>query len=70
LKITVDVKPNSKTDSIKKLGEFHYLVTLKAPAQKGKANLALMKLLKKYFKKDVRLIHGSSSRRKIFVLIE
>jgi uncharacterized protein (TIGR00251 family) len=69
-RIIVDVKPNSKSESVEKIYENHYLVKVKEPAKKGKANLAVRKLLCSYLGKEAVLIGGSSSRRKFFIIIE
>ena len=68
--ITVDVKPGQREESVEILGEDHFLVSVKAPASKGKANKAVIKLLKKYFDKQVFLVSGNTSSRKIFEVEE
>ena len=68
--IIVDVKTNSNSIFIEKLDENHYLVRVKAPAKKGKANMAVLKLLKNYFKNEVKLLRGSTSSRKYFLVEE
>lgn len=40
-------------------------VFLKSSPKKNKANFELIKFLKKYFKKNIRIISGLSSRRKV-----
>ena len=62
--ITVDVKSNSRVNRIEKLSEHHYLVSVKVPAIKNKANKAVLKLLKDYFGLQVYLVAGHSSNRK------
>lgn len=63
--IQVKVYPNSgKEEIIKENGEF-YKVFLKKPAQDNKANIELLKLLKKHFKNEVKIIKGLKSRNKI-----
>lgn len=42
-----------------------YKIYLKKQAVDGKANLELLKFLKKEFKKDIRIIKGSKSCNKI-----
>ena len=42
-----------------------YLVHLKSPAENNKANIELLKMLKKYFGKDVKIKSGFASRNKI-----
>jgi uncharacterized protein (TIGR00251 family) len=70
IRIIIDVKPNSNSESVEKIYENHYLVKVKAPAKKGKANLAVTKLLNSYFGKKVILVGGWSSRRKYFIILE
>lgn len=45
--IKVKVKPSSKYQSLEKISENVYIAHLKAPPEKGKANLELIKLLSK-----------------------
>ena len=40
-------------------------ISVKAPPENNKANLAVIKLLKKHFKKPVYLISGATSRNKV-----
>jgi uncharacterized protein (TIGR00251 family) len=68
--ITVDVKAGQREESIEKLDEDHYVVSVKAPASKGKANKAVIKLLKKQLDKQVFLVSGHTSSRKIFEIEE
>ncbi len=64
MKIKIKVKPNSgKQEIIKK--DNLYLVKLKSVAKENKANLELIKVLKKYFKQDVEIKSGFTSRNKI-----
>ena len=43
--ITVDVKAGANIDSVEETGENRYMVHVKAPPTKGKANKAIIKLL-------------------------
>lgn len=67
---TVDVKPNQREENVVRIDENHLLVYVQAPAIKGKANKAVIKLLKKYFGKQVFLVSGHTSSRKIFMIEE
>lgn len=69
MKIRIKVKTNSKEQNIEKIEDF-YFVKLKSYAEEGKANLELIKLLKKYFKKKVKIKSGFTSRNKIIEVIE
>jgi len=64
MNINIKVKPNSGEQSIEKK-ENLYLVKLKSSPENNKANLELVKLLKKYFKKNVKIKSGFTSRNKI-----
>ena len=70
MRIIVDVKPKAKKDSVEAFSEDHFLVHVRAPASKGRANVAVTKLLKKQLGKPVSLISGHTSSRKIFVVEE
>lgn len=65
MKLKVKVKPNSSKEEIVRINEKEYLVYLKKPAQEGKANLELLKLLKKHFKQPAKIKSGFNSREKI-----
>jgi uncharacterized protein (TIGR00251 family) len=65
MRLLVSVKTQSNKDSIMKVGEGEYLVTLKAPARKGKANAALVKLLSKHFGRHVKIMRGLTSKYKV-----
>lgn len=68
--ITVDVKPGKRVEAIEEIDKKHFLVHVKEPANKGKANKAVIKLLKYYFNKEVKLISGHTSSRKILEVEE
>ena len=65
MKIKIKVHPSSSKEKIIKINEEEFEIWIKEPAKKNKANIILIKLLKKYFKKDVRLISGFKSKNKI-----
>lgn len=67
--IKVKVKPNSKKQAITKISEKEYRVFLKSQAKEGKANVELLKLLKKYLNKSVRIKTGSNSRNKLVEIL-
>lgn len=71
--IKVRVRPNSGTQSVEKVklpgfseeeGQI-YFVKLKSHPEEGKANLELIKILQKYFGKEVRIKSGFRSRNKL-----
>ena len=44
----VQVKPNAKQNSVKKIEANHFAVSVKQPAQEGKANQAVIELMAEY----------------------
>jgi uncharacterized protein len=69
VKITVLVKPGSKHKEGVEEKDGVYVVYVKAPAVDGKANEAAVAVLAEHFsttKANVCLVHGATSRKKIF----
>ena len=64
MKLKIKVKPNSGEQSVEKKGD-EFIVKLKSAPENNKANLELVKVLKKYFGKEVKIKSGFTSRRKI-----
>lgn len=67
--IFVKAKPNAKKESIEKIDDTHFLLSVKEPAKEGRANEAVVKILAEYFDVPVSRIHlvsGFSSRQKKF----
>ena len=67
--IKIKVKPNSGKQSIEKKGEI-YLINVKPPAENNKANIGVIKMLERYFKKSVKIKSGLTSRNKIIEIIK
>ncbi|HAG92358.1 MAG TPA: hypothetical protein DCL41_10820 [Bdellovibrionales bacterium] len=68
-KVKVQVKPNSKHESVELGPSGEYLVRVNAPPVEGKANERVQALLAKHFgvaKSRVRLKTGGKSKLKIF----
>jgi uncharacterized protein (TIGR00251 family) len=70
LRITVEVKAESREDGVEMLEGGRYLVKVKEPRQKGKANQAVLKLLKKHFGKQAILVSGAKSSTKIIEILK
>lgn len=68
--INVKVKTSSGRQEIEKISDNDYKVFLKSPPEDGKANGELLRLLKKEFKKDVKIKSGKTSRNKIIEIID
>ena len=69
MKLKIKVQPNSGRQEIIQLSEDEYKVFLKKSPEDNKANLELIKLLKKHFKSDVKIIKGHTSKNKIIEVI-
>ena len=70
-RISVIVKPNSKSVAITQISANEFRATVREPARAGKANLALIDLLARHFrlpKSNITLVRGQASRRKIIDL--
>ena len=70
MKISVHLKPNSRHHEEGVVGDDGVLtIYTKAPAIEGRANLAAVKLLAKYFSvapSKVKLVRGAASKYKVF----
>ena len=65
MRIKVRLHPDSSQEKIIKLEPGFYVVWIKDPAFDNKANDALVKLLKNYFGKNVKIVHGFKTRLKL-----
>ncbi|MBU2615969.1 MAG: DUF167 domain-containing protein [Nanoarchaeota archaeon] len=66
--ISVKVKPHSgRQEVVKEAGG--YVVFLKSVPEGGKANVELLRLLKKHFKKEVKIKSGMSGRKKLLEVL-
>jgi uncharacterized protein len=66
--ISVTVKPNTKSAAVTKLTDIDYRVTIRAPAEDGKANRALIELLADYLhvpKSAITIVRGQFARKKL-----
>ena len=72
MKINVKAKPNSKQEKVEKVDEQNYIVFVKEPPEKGKANNAIKNVLAVYFKtgsSNIKIISGYTSRNKIIEIL-
>ena len=67
--IKVKVKPSSGKQSIEKKEGF-YLINVKSKPENNKANIEVIKLLERYFKKPVKIKSGLTSRNKVIEIID
>ena len=68
MKIFIKAKPNSKFEKIEKISETEYIVAVREPPIKGRANEAIKKGLAEYFKvslSHVIIVAGHTAKNKI-----
>lgn len=69
LRIKIKLHPNSSQEKVKEIEkDKSYEVWIKEKPIDGKANEKLIRVLKKHFKKDIEIVSGFSSRKKIIEL--
>jgi hypothetical protein len=67
MNIFIHAKPGSKEEGIERIDETHYIVSVKEPPIKGRANIAIIKALAEYFKTNcsrIKIVSGYTSRNK------
>lgn len=70
ISLKIKLHPNSSQEKIEEIiKDKEYEVWIKEKPVEGKANEELIKVLKKYFKKQVKIVHGLKSRDKVVELI-
>ena len=72
MKISVKAKPNSREEKVEKIDDSNYVVSVKEPPIKGKANEAIRNALAIYFKtasSKIKIVSGFSSRNKIIEIL-
>ena len=65
--LAIKIQPKAGQDRLTKIEELHLKVQLKAPAEEGKANAALIGFLRKFFKvprANIKILLGAKSRSK------
>lgn len=65
MKIKIKVHTSTSQEKIERISDKEYEIWIKEKPVKGKANKELLKLLKKYFNKEVEIVSGESSKNKI-----
>jgi hypothetical protein len=72
MRIFVKAKPNAREEKVEKIDENNYIVSVKEPPVKGRANDAIKNALAIYFKtssSSVKIVSGYSSKNKIIEII-
>ncbi len=68
MNIQVKVKAGCKKENIQKLSDNEYVISVREKAEDNKANLAVVKLLSKYFKRKAKIRFGLKNKNKIISL--
>lgn len=69
MKVSVTVKPNSRKELVVVNEDGSLTVRVNAPPVDGKANERVIELLAEHYKQpksSIKLLHGSSGKKKIF----
>jgi uncharacterized protein (TIGR00251 family) len=65
MNIKVKVHPSSSKEEIKKLNEGEFGVWVKEKPVENKVNIKLIKILERYFNKEVKIVSGFKSKNKV-----
>lgn len=71
MKIFVKAKPKAKRKYLKQIDETHFEIAVNEPAEQGKANQAIIKVLAEYLdvsRSQLEIISGREARQKIIKL--
>lgn len=63
MRMEIKVIANSRRDEI--VEGVPLEIHVQAPPENNRANMAVIKMLERYFKKPVRIVHGLKSKKKI-----
>lgn len=69
MRIAVRVKPQAKENTVTKISDISYTVSVTQAPEKGKANREVVKLLADYFNTSqslITLVSGGNARDKVF----
>jgi len=69
MRITVHVRTNTSKQEVVRLDALEYKVYLHSVPEAGKANKELIILLKKHFKKDIRILSGMTKKTKLVEVV-
>jgi hypothetical protein len=71
MKIFIKAKPAARENSVVKISETEYEVSVKEPPIKGRANAAIIETLADYFsvsKSEVKIVLGFASKNKTITI--
>lgn len=70
-KLFITAKPNARDEMVEKIDDTHFVVAVKAPPIRGRANAAIIKALADYFhtaSSRLRLVSGYTNKHKVVEL--
>jgi uncharacterized protein (TIGR00251 family) len=70
MRISVRVRPNARKQEVTRISDAEYKVLLKKSPEDNAANIELLKLLTRYFKKKVIILKGKTSKNKIIEVFD
>ena len=65
MKIKIKVHPTSGKREIMKKSDDEFEVYLKSAPENNKANIELVKMVNKYFGREIKIVAGKNSKKKI-----
>ena len=65
IKVKARLHPNSSREQIKKINEKELEIWIKEKPIDNIANIKLIKTLKRYFNKDIKIVSGFTSKNKV-----
>jgi len=72
MKISVKVKSNAKKETLERLSDDHYAISVKEPPLEGRANYAVIRVLSKHLGINIsriNIISGRTSKNKIIEIL-
>jgi uncharacterized protein (TIGR00251 family) len=70
VKISVKAKPGSREEKVEETGPGEFVVSVKEPPVQGRANAAIVRVLREFFNaSSVRILSGHTSRNKIIEVL-
>lgn len=73
MRITVRAKPDSRKESVEKIDEKNYIVSVKEPPVESRANQAVIRVLAGYFQtipSKIFIVSGHTSKIKIIEITQ
>lgn len=73
MKIFIKVKPGAREERVEKIDDINFKVQVTQLPEKGKANLAVIRALAKYFnlsQSSIQIVSGSTSKLKVIEIIK